>query len=196
MTGPPTPVLPRVIYAAYAVSLAWLAAFAGVAVNVAAIAMPILADLVHGEPVGEFVLAVMLNLSLTPIYGLMAGGAALLVLVPAQCFQAAAAGALVRRFGDRAQAGVLLLLPVTAVIAWCCFDRFLANERSPDGLTAARYLRALAFQAPATLFSVAYAAAGRGWVPRRTTVVLLGLAAAVAGGAVGGGPWPRLAEEE
>ncbi len=101
----------------------------------------------------------------------------LLVFTLPQCFQAAVSNGFVRRFGRDAHMGVLLALPVTAVITWYCFDYLtppsfnLGINQGPGwepykhGLTTTRYLTALAFQAPATLFSAVYSAASVGCLP-------------------------------
>jgi len=131
----------------------------------------------------------------SPLLGLIAALGMLLVLTLPQVFQAALASALVRRFGNRAHWAVLLALPITAATTWYCFDYLtptggLALSNGPDwlpwhhGLTPDRYLLALAFQAPATFFAVAYAAGtARG---RRTVILILALASAVVVGGVAG----------
>jgi hypothetical protein len=70
------------------------------------------------------------------------------------------------RFGRRSQIAVLLALPLTAVLAWYCFDYLtpsnvnLASYEGADwtpyqhGLTMLRYLIMLTVQAPISLFSL------------------------------------------
>jgi hypothetical protein len=75
---------------------------------------------------------------------------------------------LVRRSGRRGLFGVLLALPITAVLAWYSYDYItptdvnLGINAGPDwtpyrhGLTLQRYVMMLALQTPITLFNILY----------------------------------------
>lgn len=185
------------VRSAYAQSLAWLAVLAATIVGVWGIVELVFIDVIHGNPDRTQGNAIITIITFTPVLGIIALAGTLLVFTLPQCFQAAVSGVFVRRFGSRAQAGVLLALPITAVITWYCYDYLtpsdfgLAIGDGPDwkpyqhGLTVTRYVATLAFQAPVTLFSVVYAAAGTARLSRRT-VILLALAAAVAFGGIMG----------
>ena len=185
------------IYAAYAQSLEWLAVLAAIVVAVSNIVALMLVDFVHDNPNRMWENAIGMMVLFTPLFGMITVVGTLLVFTLPQCFQAVVSSGLVRRFGSQAHMGVLLVLPVTAVITWYCYDYLIApffslglNE-GPDwrpyqhGMTATRYLGVLAFQAPATLFSAAYAAAGDGRLSRRIVLLLALTAAVVAGGITG-----------
>lgn len=187
----------RIVMFAYARSLAWLAILAAVIVGIQNIVGLVFIDFIHSNPHRTQGNAIFMMIAYTPLFGLVALIGVLLVLTLPQCFQAAVSSALVCQFGSRAQAGVWLALPITAAMTWYCYDYLtpsdvgLAINEGPDwkpyqhGLTLARYAAALAFQVPATLFSVAYAAAGA-TRPSRKTVILLAFAAAVIAGGIMG----------
>lgn len=184
------------IYAAYAESLEWLAVLA-VVVDVSNIMTLVLIDLVHGGLRGVQAGAIGLAVLFALVVGITTLIGMLLVFTLPQCFQAMVSRGLVRRFGSRAHVGVLLALPVTAVVTWYCYDylfapffSFGANQGPAwkphqHGLTATRYLGALAFQAPATMFSAAYAAAEMGRLSRKAVLLLALVAAVITGGIMG-----------
>ncbi len=187
----------RAVVFAYARSLAWLAILAAVIIGIQNIVGLVLIDFVRGNPHRTQGNAIFMMITFTPLFGLVALIGVLLVLTLPQCFQAVISSALVRRFGSRAQAGVLLALPITATMTWYCYDYLtpsdvgLAINEGPDwkpyqhGLTLARYAAALAFQVPATLFSVAYAATSAARPSRKTVILLAFAAAIIAGGIMG-----------
>ena len=156
------------IHAMYARSLAWLMVVAAVIGGVSNVVSLVLIDFVHGNPHRTQENAFEMIIMFTPLLGLIAAVGTVIVFALPQCFQAVVSGTLVRRFGGYAQAAVLLVLPMTAVITWYPYDYLTPSDFNlgindgPDwqpyqhGLTAARYLSALACQTPATLFSVAY----------------------------------------
>ena len=187
----------RVVVFTYAKSLAWLAILAAVIAGIQNIVGLVFIDFIHGNPHRTQGNAIFMMIVYTPLLGLVALVGVLLVFTLPQCFQAAISSALGYRFGSRAQAGVWLALPVTAAMTWYCYDYLtpsdvgLAINEGPDwqpyqhGLTLARYGATLAFQVPATLFSVAYAAAGAAR-PSRKTVILLAFTAAIIAGTIMG----------
>jgi hypothetical protein len=186
-----------VIPALYARSLAWLTVLVAVGVGVSNIVSLVLIDFVHGNPHRTQENAVEMMFMFTPLFGLIAAIATVIVFTLPQCFQTLVSSALVRRFGGRAQAAILLALPMTAIFTWYSYDYLmpsytpLAITAGPDwqpfqhGLTMVRYLVALGCQTPATVFSVAYISAAGSRLPRKA-VLLLALAAAVLAGGLGG----------
>jgi len=181
----------------YARSMAWLTVLVAVKCGVSNIVSLVLIDFVHGNSDRTQENAIEMIIIFTPLLGLIAAVGTVIVFALPQCFQAVVSGALVRRFGDRAQAAVLMAQPMTAIITWYSYDYLtptnvtLAINVGPGwqpyqhGLTAARYLTALACQTAATLFSVAYVGTTGNRLPRKA-VVLLALAAAVLAGGFGG----------
>jgi hypothetical protein len=185
----------RTAYAMYARSLAWLTLLAAVAVGSQIVSVMVMV-FVHGnahvtpkdtaDAVGTVVV-------FAPLFGLIAAVDTVIVFTLPQSFQALVSGGLARWFGGRAQVAVLMVLPMTALITWYAFDYLipsytpLATTYAPDwqpyqhGLTPARYLGALAYQTPATLFSVAYVGT-IGNAGRRRAVLRLAFAAAVLAG--------------
>lgn len=188
MAGPTLSTMSGAIYAAYARSLAWLALLAAIAVGVSLVVDVVIVDFVRGNTGRTQENAIITMLVMPPLLGLLVIVWVLLIYALPQCFQAAVSAALVRRSGDQAQAGVLLVLPITAVITWYCYDYLLPSYFNADwqyGLTTARYMATLAFQAPATLFSVAYAAAGSKRAFQKRIVFLAFVAAIIVGGVEG-----------
>jgi hypothetical protein len=191
----------KAIPALYARSLAWLTVLAAIICGVSIILSNVLIDFVHGNPHRTRENTVEMIIMFPPLFGLIAVIGTVIVFALPQCFQALVSGALVRRFGGHSQAAVLLVLPLTAVITWYCFDYLVPDlgiyegpdgQRYRHGLTAARYLATLACQMPVTVFSVAYAGtAGNSF--HRKAVIFLALAAAM----LAGGFWGYyLAEEQ
>jgi len=97
-----------------------------------------------------------------PILGFVAIIGTFLIFSLPQYFHAILADVLTQRFNRRGLFGVLLALPLTAGLAWYCFDYLTPHDFNPDGtpyqhgLTLQRYLVMLAFQTPITLFSLLY----------------------------------------
>jgi hypothetical protein len=179
----------------YARSLAWLTLLAAVAVGSQIVSVMVI-DFVHGNThltPKDTAGAVETMIVFAPLFGLIAAVDTVIVFTLPQSFQALVSAVLARWSGSRAQVAVLLALPMTALITWYAFDYFipsytpLAITYAPDwqpyqhGLTPARYLATLAYQTPATLFSVAYVGT-IGSPGRRRAVVHLALAAAVLAG--------------
>lgn len=190
---------PSATQEAYARSLAWLAVLAAVVFGVQLIFELVFVDFIHSNPHRPQSNAIFMMMTDPLLLGVPIIIGMLLVFTLPQCFQAVCAGWLVRRFESRAQAGVLLLLPITAVITWYCFDYLTPSDVGlginddadwrpyQHGLTINRYAAALAVQALVTLFSVAYTAAGSGTARvSRRSVIRLALAAAIVVGAVAG----------
>jgi len=149
------------IYASYLISLAWLTVLlfvAGCIINT----VKILLIFFHGTLIAsDFVTLLVVPLFL----GMIAMGGTLLVFAVPQFVQAILAHALVQNFDRRGLLGVVLALPVMAVVTWYCYDYLtpsmqLSINDGPDwqpwqhGLTVERYLTTLAVQAPITLFGV------------------------------------------
>ncbi len=186
---------PKAVWASYACSLAWLAVLAAVIPVVSIVVELVLVDFIHGNPHRTRENTVEMLILDPPFLGLLAVLATILVFTLPQCVQALVSGALVGRFGNQARAGVLLGLPLTAILTWYCWDcltpvSLLISQSPADtlyrhGLTRGRYFGALAFQAPATLFSVAYDVARTARRTRRALTLLALLAAVTAGVVLG-----------
>ena len=158
---------PNGIYASYARSLLWVALLMAVAIGVALIVELVFVDFVHGNPHRTQANATVMML-FAPIIGSIAFIVTILVFALPQCLQATLTDVLLRRLNRRGLLGVLLALPVTAALAWYCFDYFFPKDfnlginEGPDwtpyqhGLTLQRYLIMVAIQTPITLFSVLY----------------------------------------
>jgi hypothetical protein len=90
-----------------------------------------------------------------------------------------------------------LALPLTAVLTWYCYDYLTPSDLNlginvgPDwtpyqhGISSSRYIGALKFQAPVTLFGFLYLDAGIRGVSRKT-VIIATLAIAIAAGVIRG----------
>jgi hypothetical protein len=178
------------VYVTYAQCLLWVVLMAAVAVGVSLVVMLVFVDFVHGNPHRSQANAVFMMVAVPPIFGVIAIIGSFLIFTVPQCFQAIVSDVLVRRLGRRGQFGILILLPLTAILAWYCYDYFTPSDvnlginAGPDwapyqhGLTEMRYLTMLIFQTPITLFNLAHGDA----VIRhgsRTLVVLWALVLAI-----------------
>ena len=191
---------PKDIYVLYARSLGWLTVLAVVAVCASVVVSIVFIDFVHGNPHRTQTNALETMMLFALVVGVIAAVDSVIVFALPQCFQAVVSDGLVRWFGGRAQAAVLVALPMTAVITWYAFDYFIptnvphattagSGDWQPyqHGLTTARYLTALGCQTPATLFNIAYVAATGTRFSRKSVVRLGFVAAILAGGFAGYG---------
>jgi hypothetical protein len=108
----------------------------------------------------------------TPILGVVAAIGSILVFTLPQVFQAVLIAVLHRTLGSRAQFAALAALPLTAILTWYCYDYLTPSDVGlginagpawtpyQHGISISRYLGALAFQIPVTLFSFLYINAG------------------------------------
>jgi hypothetical protein len=129
-------------------------------------------DIVHGNPnrTREDVISMMAIR--TPILGIIAAIGSILVFTLPQAFQAALVAIRHRTVGSRARFVVLPALPLTVVLTWYCYDYLTPSDlilgisTGPDwrpfqhGISFTRYIGALAFQTPVTLFGFLYVDAG------------------------------------
>jgi len=155
-------------YASYAESFLWVALLTAVAVGVTIIVDSVFVDFVHGNPHRTQANAMVGMLLFPPIFGFLAVIGTFLVFALPQCFQALLTDVMVRHLHRRGLLGVLLALPLTAVLAWYCYDYLTPTDVNlginvgPDwtpyrhGLTLQRYLMMLALQTPITLFNILY----------------------------------------
>jgi hypothetical protein len=162
----------RAIGASYAHSLLWVVLLTAVTVGVESIAHLVFFDIIHGNPhrTRENVIDIMVTM--TPILGVIAAIGSILVFTLPQIFQAALIAVSHRMFGSRERFAVFPALPITAVLTWYCYDYLTPSDvglginAGPDwtpyrhGISIARYIGALAFQTPITLFSFLYIDAG------------------------------------
>jgi hypothetical protein len=171
----------------YAQSLLWIALFIAVIFGVANMVELVFVDFIHGNPHRPQSNAVFMMAAYTPMLGVIAIIGSLLVFTLPQVFQVQLIGALVRRFGERARFAALFALPFTAVLTWYCYDYLTPTitDGYEHGISLVRYLKTVGFQALVTLFGFLYFNAGfRG--RSRKPVVLVGLAIAIASGAIWG----------
>ncbi len=127
------------IGASYAHSFLWVVLFMAVTVGVSSIAHLVFFDVIHGNPHRTEENVISMMLVQTPILGVIAA------------------------IGS---------LPLTAVLTWYCYDYLTPSDfnlginAGPDwtpyqhGISISRYMGALAFQAPITLFSFLFIDAG------------------------------------
>lgn len=142
------------------------------AVGARSIAHLVFFDIVHGNPhrTREDVLSMMAIQ--TPILGIIAAIGSILVFALPQAFQAALVATWHRMVGSRARFAVLPALPLTAILTWYYYDYLTPSDlilginAGPDwkpyqhGISITRYIGALAFQTPVTLFGFLHMDAG------------------------------------
>jgi hypothetical protein len=160
------------VIGAYAHSLLWIVLFMAVTVGVSSIAHLVFFDVIHGNPHRTHGDVISMMLVETPILGVIAAIGSILVFALPQVFQAALVAVLHRKFGSRARFAVIPALPLAAVLTWYCYDYLTPSDfnlginAGPDwtpyqhGISISRYLGALTFQAPVTLFGLMYVDAG------------------------------------
>src|SRR5215470_4542550 len=110
------------VYVAHAQSLVWVALLIATLVGVSIAIELVLIDLIHGNPHRTKANAVLMMVLYPPIIGVAAIVGAFLTFALPQCFQAIVSDVLVHRLGRRGQFGILLVLPLTATLAWYCYD--------------------------------------------------------------------------
>ena len=171
----------------YTQSLLWIVLFIAIIFGVANIVELLFVDFIHGNPHRSQENALFMMTHFTPTFGAIAAVGALLVFTLPQIFQAQLVGDLTRRFGERARFAVWPALPLTAVLTWYCYDYLTPtiSDFYAHGISLLRYLTTLGYQTAVTLFAFLHFEAGfhgRSRMP----VVLVGLAIALATGAVWG----------
>jgi hypothetical protein len=110
------------VYVAYAQSLVWLTLFIALVFGISILVELVFVDFIQGNPHRTKANAVQMMVLYPPIMGFIAVIGSLLVFALPQCFQAVVSDALTRRLGRRGQFGILLALPITATLAWYCYD--------------------------------------------------------------------------
>ena len=128
----------------------------------------IFVDLVHGHPHRTPEDAISMLLLVAPIMGGTAAIESVLVFALPQVFQAAVVAVCGRALGNRSGLALFPALPLTVVLTWYCYDYLtptndgLGLSYDPDrtlyepGISPARFLRALKYQFPVTLFGFLY----------------------------------------
>jgi hypothetical protein len=183
-------------YASFARSLLWVAVLMAVAVGASVVVDSGFNDFVYDNPDRTQANATEMMLFVPLLFGFIAVIAVIgtfLVFTLPQCFQAILTDVLLRHFNRRGLFGLLLALPVTAGLAWYCYDYLtptdftLGINEGPDwtpyqhGLTLRRYLTMFAVQTPITLFSVLYCDATICNRPKKPIIICLLLFAVVLG---------------
>ena len=185
------------VTSSYVQSLLWVATLFAVIFGVTNIVELLFIDFIHGNTHRTQANALQMMLLFTPLFGVTAIIGSFLVFSLPLSLQAMTTGALIKRFGPRAQVWALLALPFAAIVTWYCYDYLtpsnfnlginLPADWTPyqHGLSLPRYLRALGVQAPITLFSLLYCKAAIDQ-RSRTPLVAASLALAIiAGGILG-----------
>lgn len=162
----------RAIGASYAHSFVWIALFTAATVGMDNIVVLAFFDINHGNPNRTRENVIDIITTMIPILGVIAFLGSILVFALPQIFQAGLVAVFHRKFGSRARFAVLPALPLTAILTWYCYDYLTPSDlilginAGPDwapyqhGISIARYLGALKFQTPVTLFSFLYLDAG------------------------------------
>ena len=147
----------------YALSFCWIALSFAVAA-VSALSMNVLSDFVHGGPNRSIALQLPMTFLLAVIMSLVAMIGCVLVFSLPQIMQAAV-HMLARRIAKPiSHLLVLSFIPILAVLTWYCWEYltptdFLGGD-DPDwkpyqhGITTQRYLAALAYQVPISIFAI------------------------------------------
>jgi hypothetical protein len=182
------------VYASFAHSFLWVLLFAAATVAVSSVTHLLFFDLAHGNPPRTQRDVVALIAAQTPFICLVTAIGSLLIFALPQAFQTALVAVLHRT--SRARFAGLPALPLTAVVTWYCYDYLtfdftLGTNASPDwtpyqhGISLARYMKALAFQTPVTLFSLLYIDTNYRGASKRLILIAAFAIVLVAGGAYG-----------
>jgi hypothetical protein len=194
------------VYVSYAKSFFWAAPLIAISLGFSIVVLVVFVDFIHGNPHRTKENALLIMALFPPIVGLIATVGSFLVFALPQCFQAVVSDALVGRLGRRGQFGLVLALPLTAVLAWYCYDYLTPSDLNlginagPDwtpyqhGLTFHRYLTMLIVQTPITLFSLWHCDATIRHVSRKP-VIVTGLVFAVVVG-VAHGYWMAVQQHQ
>jgi hypothetical protein len=185
------------IGASYAHSLLWVVLFTAVTVSVTTIVQLVFVDIIHGDPQRTHKDVIAMVVAETQMLGIIAASGSISAFTLPQVFQAALIAVLHGRFDDRARFVVLAALPLTAVLTWYSYDYLTPSDlelgitAGPNwtpyqhGISVTRYMKALAFQSPVTLFSFLYIDAGfRG--ASKWPFVIAALVIAIAAGGIWG----------
>lgn len=150
-------------------------------------------DFIHGNPHRPQSNALFMMGTYTPIFAIVDVIGCFLVLALSQCLQTMLINIFQPAYGCKARFVVFPALPATAVVTWYCYDYLTpsnicfggcASSLYEHGISIGRYLEALAFQAPITLFSFLYFSAGLRRAAKWPIIV-----AALAIAVVVGGVW-------
>jgi hypothetical protein len=154
-------------------------------------------DLIHGNPNRTLGNVLIMMTAEAALIGFIAVIGALLVFSVPQIFQAALVNLCNQIWGNDGRFAALVALPFTAILTWYCYDYLtpsninLGINAGPEwtpyqhGISTSRYLGALSFQAPATLFSFAFLEArfrGRSVKPVLFTVLAIAVTFSIAWG--------------
>jgi hypothetical protein len=172
----------KVVYGAYAQSLAWVMLLTAIIVGVSTVVSILGFDFFHGNSHRTYANAVLTAVLFPLLFGFVSLIGSFLTFAAPQCFQALVSDVLVRLLGLRAQFCILLALPLTAGLAWYCYDYLTPSDVQlginagadwtphQHGLTMNRYLTMLVVQTPLTLFSLVYCDAAIRHGSKKSTV--------------------------
>ncbi len=190
--GTPRPAGRPGLKTSYALSLLWIALSVAAAVTSAVFTNIVFFDVVHGNPHRTSAESFLTVVFMAPILSLVLVIGFFLVFSLPQAAQAAV-HMLARRWPRPfAQLLVLSSIPFLAVLTWYCWEYLtptdLGGGDSPDwkpyqhGITVQRYLVALAYQAPISIFAIVSFEPGLLRTTRKT-IRLIAIGCAVLAGA-------------
>jgi hypothetical protein len=162
--GTPRPTGRPGLKTSYALSLWWIALSLVAAVTSAIFTNIIFSDFVHGNPNRTTADSILTVVTMSPIMGLLGIIGCFLVFSLPQAAQAAVHMLARRLSRPFAQLFVLSSIPLLAAMTWYCWEYLtpsdFAGGDDPDwkpyqhGITTQRYLAALAYQVPISIFSI------------------------------------------
>jgi hypothetical protein len=177
---------------AYTQSLFWIALLTAFVVCLSFDFHLVFFDLIHGNPNRPLDNVLLMMTVQAALFGFITVIGALLVFTVPQIFQAVLVNLCNRIWGSRGRFAALVALPFTAILTWYCYDYLTPSDFNlginegadwtpyQHGISTSRYLGALSFQTPATLFSFTYFEARyRGRSARLLLLAVLTIAVAV-----------------
>lgn len=156
------------IRSSYAIALLWITAFIALAVSLNLITELVFIDFVHGNPNRSQSNALTMMVLYPPVLSIGFSIGVWLVFGLSQLLQANVAYLLVPKFGRLAFLFVALMLPISSIISWYCFDYLTPSnfnlaineggEWTPykHGISLHRFLAMTIIQATVTTFTLAY----------------------------------------
>jgi hypothetical protein len=181
------------IRSSYAIALLWVTAFVALAVSVNLVTELVFIDFVHGNPNRSQGNALTMMALFPPIFSIIFIIGVWLVFGPSQLLQASVTYLLVPKYGRLAFLFVALMLPISGVVTWYCFDYLTPSNINPainegpdwtpyqHGISPLRFLAATGIQAVVTTFTLAYCRT-RYRRPLRKQLLLAALFVTILGG--------------
>lgn len=120
----------------YAKALVWCALFYGLVSGVAGIVELIIVDFIHINPHRMREATLMTMALSTPMIFLIVFLGIFIIFGLPQILQAKTVRAIMVRFGDQYENSIIMILPITAVVTWYCYE-YLAPTNCNFGFTLA-----------------------------------------------------------